>query len=228
MQIDNEVRIRLMELLEERRKQAAMDAQAVQQEAGPMLAAAGDPSASAGAPIDPNTGQPMPPVDPATGQPMDPAMAGAAPMVDPATGQPMDPAMAGVEPPPQPTIEELVATGDPVVKLLVELRDSMKVIVDAFGQLMDQSGMTVPASKALETEVKATEADKKASSPDLVDDDDPDFDENLDVPLSLQKSEPVLKLGSAAMPGEGAGARLETGFEASNARNTELAKLWRR
>lgn len=94
-------------------------------------------------PADPAAAGAAPPMDPtaAGGAPMDPAMAAAG-------GMPMDPAMMA---PPQ-TIEELLATGDPIVKLIVEINEKLDRISKSMGALLDGANATVPASQVLNDE----------------------------------------------------------------------------
>lgn len=209
-------------------KQAEMDAQQVQQAAG------------GAAPADPAAGGP-----PVPGAPMDPAMAAMG-------GAPMDPAamaaMGGMPPGPPPSIDDLVKMGDPLAAILVQLDRKLDVVVEAMAKFMDSSGMQVPAGEALTIEAQSAAdsvaAPKAASSP-LVDNDmdfedevsdtdtgipvtEPEFAQQPKVAGALNFSPSGLALGIAAMPGEGAGQRLMTGFADSDPRNRELASIWRR
>jgi hypothetical protein len=225
-------------VLEMRRKQAAMSGEEVQQEAG-AAPAPGGPLVQPPPPVDPATGQPMPPVDPATGQPMppvDPATGQPMPPVDPATGQPMDPAAAGGEQPPPPTLEDLLATGDPMVKLLVEMDGKLDAMLSAIKTLMDNADMMVPASSVVDTaqhgeapKPKASPAaPKTAMSPMLIDDTDPDVDDD-DSPSPVVSAgglsfapEPTLKMGSASSPGQKGGKVVDTGLASATGRNRAI------
>ncbi|OYW71855.1 MAG: hypothetical protein B7Z37_26575 [Verrucomicrobia bacterium 12-59-8] len=131
----------------------------------------GPPTGQPAPPVDPKTGQPVA-IDPTSGQPTTPPMAGAvdpntgAPMVDPAAAQQADPSQQQ-QPEAPPTLDEMLQSGDPIVKLLVDMSQQLQQVVaalpqlaqidkrmeffaKAMGQFMDHSGMTQPSSKLVE------------------------------------------------------------------------------
>lgn len=190
-----------------RKKLGEMTAQEVSQDAGMAPGGQGaspgaggqDPAAQGGMPVDPQTGMP---IDPATGMP-----------VDPATGMPMDPAAQQ-----QPvTLEELVASGDPLVGLLVEMDKKLDALAGAMKSFQDSAGMQVPASAQLEAQMEAAEtpasapaAPKQASNPRLVDDE-------------AEEEEETLTLGQAGQPGRAGALVLDAKLSSGPERNKELA-----
>jgi hypothetical protein len=89
---------------------------------------------------------------------------------------------------PQPTIEEMAASGDPISKEFIELKKKVNLILDVLLALADKVQLQMPASESYQSRLREIESESKKQS-GVLDSTDDDYDEQPAV-----RQEPVLGL----------------------------------
>jgi len=133
---------------------------------------------------------------------------GGAPAPDPAVMQAAaggDP-LAGMQQQPM-TLEDAAKQGDPLAAAILEIKEVQKLILEQIATLLDNTGAQVPASMAVQSQLKQIEQSSKAAAAPIAE-----------------------SMGVAANPGDNGGLVLTTGLASSPAagRGSQLASHWRK
>jgi hypothetical protein len=114
--------------------------------------------------------------------------------------------LAGMQQQPM-TLEDAAKQGDPLAAAILEIKEVQKLILEQIATLLDNTGAQVPASMAVQSQLKQIEQSSKAAASPVAE-----------------------SMGVAANPGENGGLVLTTGLANSPAagRGSQLASHWRK